>query len=192
MCKILIGRQAATVSKDNSPPRFGIAFVVGKWGPRVNMDMNAKALPQCSGKQSRPVVVYYSITWAMSQIQTRHYHVAFQSQGHVCPLILALLCVLKKKEPELSSVAYSAMGLEQDIQCPKEQTCFCFHFLPTQGAAWGLRCRQPMASCPPESQAGKDPGVVSNALPPREGPVLLPGYGCLGKGLQNVFQVQLN
>lgn len=44
MCKILIGRQAATVSKENSPPRFGIARVVGKWDPTVNMDMNAKAL----------------------------------------------------------------------------------------------------------------------------------------------------
>ena len=108
------------------------------------------------------------------------------------PLILALLCALKEKEPELGSVAYSATGLQQDIQRPKEQTCLCFLFLQTQVAVWGLRCRQPLASCPPESQAGRDPGVVSSGVPPGEGPVLLPGYGCLGKDLQNVFQVELN
>lgn len=84
------------------------------------------------------------------------------------PLILALLCALKEKEPELSSVAYSATGLQQDIQHPKEQTCFCFLLLQTQVAVWGLRCRQPMASCPPKSQAGGDPGVV-NCTPTQRG-----------------------
>ena len=77
----------------NSPPRFGIALVVGKWGPAVNTDMNAKAVPGCSNGQSRPVVVYYSIAWAMSQIQTHHHHVACQSQGHVCPLSYLRCCV---------------------------------------------------------------------------------------------------
>lgn len=86
MCKILIRGQAATASKGNSPPRFGVAFVVGKWGPVVNTDVDAEALPQCSGGQSRPVVVYYSISWAVNQIQTRHHHVACQAQGHVRPL----------------------------------------------------------------------------------------------------------
>lgn len=51
------------------------------------------------------------------------------------PLILALLCALKEKETELSSVTYSATGLQQDIQHPKEQICFHFLFLQTQVAS---------------------------------------------------------
>lgn len=67
-----------------------------------------------------PVVVYYSISWDMSQIQARHHHVAYQSQGHVCPLhTCTVVCLEGKGGRTLSS---SALGLLQDIQCPKEQT----------------------------------------------------------------------
>lgn len=171
MCKILIRGQAATVSKGNSPPRPGVAFVVGKWGPIVNTDVNARAVPGCSGGQAMPVVVYYSISWDMSQIQARHHHVAYQSQGHVCPLHTCTVVCLEGKGgrtlfclplPWVCCKTFSAQRNRPDS----------VFFLQTQVAAWGLRCRQPLASCP---------------LPPREGSMLLLGYGHLRKVLQNVF-----
>lgn len=107
VCKILTRRCAAVASKVTSPPWFGIALVVGKWGPTVNLDLNAKALPQCSEQVDR-AGQWWNITaslglWVRADSSPS---CGFPvTRTCLSPLVLALPCAFKEKEPQLSAVA---------------------------------------------------------------------------------------
>lgn len=88
--------------------------------------MNATALAQCLGGQSSGDIL--QIAWAMSQIRTCHHHVAFQSQGWVCPLYYVHFVPWKKRSQD------SAPWLTLAQVCSKtfSDWNFCFLFLHTQ------------------------------------------------------------
>lgn len=134
-------------------------------------------LELCLGAQEDRLCQWWFITaspgiWVRSRLVTIMWLTSHKDM--FVPFILALLCALKEKEAELCLPLPWVCCKTFSAQRNRPDSVF---FLQTQVAAWGQRCRQPLASCP---------------LPPRQGSMLLLGYGHLRKVLQNVFQVQLN
>lgn len=123
---------------------FGIALVVGKWGPTVNMALNAKA--QCSEQVDR-AGQWWNITaspglWVRADSSPS---CGFPITRTCLPPLGFALLVPSRKRSHSPVLCLPLPQVCSRTLCPKEQSCFCFLWLQIQVAVWEWRCPWPSA-----------------------------------------------
>lgn len=147
------------------------------------MDLNAKAVPQCSEQvdgagQCSGISQHLQ---GYESDQPRHHHVAVPSQGRVCPLSGLHCHVPSRKRSHSSALGLTLPQVCSRTLCPKEQTCFCFLWLQIQVAEWEWTCPRPSALL----RHGLEEKLGLFSAPSH----MVPCFSCLGKVKQSQFCV---